>query len=94
MNAGCLFLHATENSSPGDGVEGWSSGTVPGWQVGCKLPLGSSAGRLEEARGSPGPGRRRSERLTSPLAKLLQQRGGRSGSPQEGAGADVKGSSW
>ena len=66
----------------------------PGWQVGPKPSLGGSPGGLGEAGGSPGPCCRHSERLTSPLAKLLQQRGGRSGSSQEGAGADVKGSSW
>lgn len=73
---------------------GRSSRTAPGWQVGPKSSLGGSAGGLGEARGSWGPGRRLSERLTSSLAKLLQQRGGRSGSKREGAGADVKGSSW
>lgn len=34
----------------------WSSGTVPGWQVGPKSSLRGSAGGLGEARGSLGPG--------------------------------------
>lgn len=68
--------------------------TIPGWQVGLESSLGGSQGRAGGGEGLPGASRQRSEQLTSPWAKLSQQRGGRSGSSQEGAGADVKGSSW